>query len=319
MDIKKRFQFVDIAKGISILMVVTQHVLGNYASREILFLLYPSIYVFFFLSGYCSYRDFRTQPISLRDYILKCTRLLIPFCVFSLIVLFRSDLTVAQYFTNSYKYGYWFVYVLFLIFIWFYSVFQIHKKILKMPFRILLTVLTILVVFIIKLELEVMYRILSLDLFVITLPIFLMGFYSRKYNDLFIKCISNKWLFLIYSLLVFLLFDYYPSNKLLSYCIRIFISLVSVFCVLFVSRNSKYMNLFRIIAPYTLGIYLLHFFLVKYAQEILSYATSRFVAIPLGIFCSFLIIVVVGLLVNILNNNRLFSICLGMNRRFKYQ
>lgn len=120
-----RLNYIDCLRGAAMLMVVYSHVLSFMMGR-----LQPSplgqymhdimLPLFFFLSGFCAYKDNSPQPsflLLMKQIWGKTKAILIPTIVMFLVFMMYSKQNPLSIIFNYDKSGYWFTWVLFQIFL----------------------------------------------------------------------------------------------------------------------------------------------------------------------------------------------------------
>ncbi len=134
LDKSKRLNYVDIAKGIGILLVVFQHCASGGSVNAIPFVtnIITSFYMpfFFFMSGYL----YKVKPT--KDYVFGKTKGLIVPDIIVLVLNYFTGLfcAVVGFGTNYFELkGYWFLEALFLVSIFYYFVnaFLLKNKLIK--------------------------------------------------------------------------------------------------------------------------------------------------------------------------------------------
>lgn len=132
----KRLQYIDCMRGVAMFMVVYSHVLTFMMGR-----LQPSplglymqnvmLPLFFFISGYCAYKENRqwTLDVIRKQVSGKVRAILIPTIVMFLVFMMYSGQNVAEVVFHYDKSGYWFTWVLFQILMVFLLVDIISSKI----------------------------------------------------------------------------------------------------------------------------------------------------------------------------------------------
>lgn len=121
-----RLPFVDQLKGFAIFLVVLGHVYNLSLKPE--FSLVPTFIsvihmpVFMFIAGYMFYR--KDDAFSWTGYFQemkrKFRRVFVPFISFVLLVCFYRDWNIVDVMMNNMKYGYWFIYTLFMLYLVYY-------------------------------------------------------------------------------------------------------------------------------------------------------------------------------------------------------
>lgn len=131
---KTRIEYIDLVKGIAIILVVIGHVLwfdlypGGAADESKLYRFIYSFHMplFFFLSGLVSKTDLKWNEMP-KDLWKRFRTLLVPFFVFSTVFSFWYGGTDFGFLTNEVKSGYWYLWVLFVLYVISYPIGKIGK------------------------------------------------------------------------------------------------------------------------------------------------------------------------------------------------
>lgn len=294
---KKRFLYIDCIKGVMILFVLYYHIMWlgvkfkDSPTKEFFDLV--CMQSFFFISGFVSYRQvidchFRDIVYDIRK---KIVRLLLPTIVMFLFCCFYYKLDINYYVHNEFKSGYWFTYVLFLIFLLHSLVNYLVNK-LSEKIRMKQTVADIILVImggclyfaydrIYGMLNNEFYKIFSLQ-FVLKYYIFyVIGYIARKYELLFEKFIVDN-TFSIFVLLIvascpMLFAEIDLSKKViqlivsLSQVIFVYICFKKATCFQKENRLSHHLAL---MGKYSMSIYFLHYYFIfniPYALQFISY------------------------------------------------
>lgn len=135
MESSKRIEYIDIAKGFAILCVVAGHVLcydlygfdnAWTASRLMQFICTFHVPLFFFLSGIVSVTEIKLGKIP-SDIYKRFRQLLVPFFVIGSIYSLWNAGNLS-FLTNEYKYGYWYLWVLFVYYVLLYPLALVKNR-----------------------------------------------------------------------------------------------------------------------------------------------------------------------------------------------
>lgn len=294
---KERIVCIDVAKGFAILCVVIGHVLGfgfygeQNVGKSLLFNVIYSFHMplFVFLSGYVSFTVIKKDEI-LHDSIKRFRSLIVPGIIIGLLTIRATSFSdIIDFFTNSFKYGFWYVFVLFAFYILSYitNLSNINGMI-KNSY-----VMYVVVAFVwyyvyrhIYIVPDILNKILCLDLIVRYYPYFFVGNLIRKHG--FLKIIEQEWLFCVSVVWVLLSASIVDNNSIKSILSVIdgshFASLVyTTLCtfllyinafsiimiimyivqkVLRINSLSSFIKIFTFLGKNTLYIYLFHFFFI---------------------------------------------------------
>ena len=124
---KQRLEFFDMIKGIAILMVIMAHVVTmgiRGIDQSFIFRLFKMVHMplFFFIAGWFTYRVTADGAVRLPQLGKRAERLLLPMVAVSTLWIFAfphtglqspMESTFAGLWTDSWKNGYWFTFVLF--------------------------------------------------------------------------------------------------------------------------------------------------------------------------------------------------------------
>lgn len=286
---KKRLIYLDSIKGAMILFVLYYHVLWvgvNYkdSPTKVLFDL-MCMQTFFFVSGFCAFKinnvylwkDFSVLIFKKLKFILIPTFLMFSFCA----ILFKFDYFF--YLCNDLKYGYWFTFVLFLVFlIQFILLFLLRRLRVSEIWTDFILILIGFLAFVVHgrlymfLDLE-MFHILSLQLVFRYYIFFVGGYLVKKHYGLFEKILKyniTRSLLLIVSFISVISFD--VIVKLPQICLLIaMMSLVFLTFNLFSQHmffgsNQSWNRHLALIGRHSMEIYFIHYlflFNIPYAHE----------------------------------------------------
>lgn len=289
---KQRLHHFDVIKGIAILIVVMGHVMifGIHdIDKAFIFKLTGKLHMplFFFISGYFSYKLIEHKIIK-PNIISRFKQLIIPFICVSTLWLYyfpHSEIesplnsTWQGLYTDQWKNGYWFTLCLFELILIYYILTPIFNQIKN-------TLWQVTIILAIYLSIGIYTRIgnyninsyLSLFLVFEYMPIFFIGIYSKKYNDLFNRIITNNISIsislIIGSLLIYYLCYFWEFPQIPFIFIEVIrsISHIAVIIVAFAvikpwcekefaaENPSKIITGLQYIGKESLSIYLLHYF-----------------------------------------------------------
>lgn len=121
---KKRLEYIDIAKAIAIISVVAGHVLlydlygGEHIGRSSLMNVFGSYhnFLFMFLSGLVSVSVIEMYRV-LPDIYKRFRSLVVPALVVGIPYAYCTGADFVTFFQNSWKWGYWYLFVLFALYV----------------------------------------------------------------------------------------------------------------------------------------------------------------------------------------------------------
>ena len=192
---KKRLYWIDVARGIAILLVVLGHCIGNLNAPGNKFILSFHMPLFFFISGLCA----KSPTIKFGTYLKKKARaLLIPQCTLGVINCV-FDLVLGEIYgiwSIIYNFFGWFLWVMFFVSLVFYALSRIglHKR------SVMLTVLLADIVAVILMELWGINTVIHFEIVPMALLFYLTGFIYRSYmigRNVHKYAISSAWLICI--------------------------------------------------------------------------------------------------------------------------
>lgn len=193
----ERINYIDVLRGLSMLMVIYCHVrlfslkqspgsspIGTFFSTVM-------VHLFFFISGYLAYKKGRQWSATTygKEVYSKAVMLLIP------TVVFWAILVYFQIYPWEFPAGFWFTEVLFEMFFLYLTVAFIMRG-CKPVVEDIVLISICLVMFVFSFKMTSIPFSSNLCLYQLGnyFGAFLLGLFCKKYNDLFVRFISNKWL-----------------------------------------------------------------------------------------------------------------------------
>lgn len=280
-----RLNYLDYLKAFAIITVVIYHMgLGTEPIMQTF--IHTQMPIFFLVSGYLTYKAEKYNP--LHNTIKRAKQLILPllFCGIGLAFLKGVDyLTLLQ---TQGKEGYWFLLTLFEVSLFYNLSFPIRKKVRnewRWTIDILVIVFLMGIRFVLPESLIEGLELRSLSKFY---PMFILGVYLKEYP--FIITYIRKWNFIFIPLLIYYFCIQAPQNNLLLY----YIVQVTQGCIggLFIwyifminENNIPLKNIWSYIGQHSLEIYLIHFFLLFPAKQIMVtpyFSTNLILAIILS-------------------------------------
>ena len=283
----QRIGYIDALRGFTMLLVVFSHVetfsYGIKYNESLLSSFIMSFFMpmFFFISGYMTYRK---EKLSWKEYIKKIknrfVRLVIPaFLIFHIYFTFFRNAPIDLFFTKG-PLGFWFTFVLFEMYLIYYTTQLLLIKQSPNKTNFILIGLGIFgqVIFLGSIghyyNLET-YPILTLTNTTRYFIFFILGIVCKQNEETFIKLINNDYirtsLIILYIISLTLewnkyLLPHYSILHVLNF--EIFIQYLGVFLIFtlfyYYSKNFEKNNIIiknlRLIGRHTLDIYLLHWF-----------------------------------------------------------
>lgn len=249
--------YIDVAKGIAMLLVVMQHT-GGMLDSGMRLLCKVDVPLFFVCSGYLAYKAQIDVWVQFKKYI---RRILIPFifaCIAASIIFQES---IIEIFTSYGKRGYWFLEALFIMLALFMLIYKDSKRLiiggLLIEFFLLLAS---------KFAPVGIDSLLVFSYMSRYFPCLIIGALLRKHT---IDQLPNLW---IGSILVIISFmglgiDYASTNiSFLAHVIGY--SSASLLAFLFIKNYTNRLSVmlqksFAYIGQYSLNVYIIHFYFVQ--------------------------------------------------------
>lgn len=260
---KDRVEYFDSIKGVAIILVVLGHVLQrSFGQGENIFetIIYSfHMALFMFVSGFFAYS---TRERNFTDWIKfvirKIRQLIVPFIIIGGLYSFIFS-NIYSFLFSSFKMGYWFLYVLFII-----SIFHFAISIIKNRIRRFVGYLILLLFFI------VLRQLINDDLFSIKFisgnyPFFLLGYFIHEFLKYDKYVVDDRVIFI--SLVLFILvmtisFSYGFYNNIIRFLLRVFA--VFFFYGIFKNMSSSLLlSLLAKIGRMSIYIYVFHYFLIE--------------------------------------------------------
>lgn len=296
---QKRFLFIDLIKGIAILLVV----IGHLEQRNKIFtgggdsLIYKYIYLyhmslFFFCSGFL-YKWIEKKEISTYFSLIarKCVRLLIPLVAWGTIMFLydKREFTLLNYIDTIFyhtNYGCWFLRDLFKYYMYIIILnYLLNKHTGSRDLKILAISVILLICAILHL--------MGYDSFILdwNLCAFLIGVLVRQWNSLW-TVFSNKIVASVSAILFFLpcFYDVVPREAVSISAIIFFINLSNN-----IKLPLKVLDGFAYLGRNSMPIYLIHFLFVAHIGSYVAVTNLQlrffilfFVSILISILCLFI-------------------------------
>lgn len=220
-----RIEYFDLLKGIAIFLVVMGHVLTmciRNIDSAFTFKIISEIHMplFFFISGYLTYKSSRTKSFLKPDLWKRFKQLIIPFVVVSALWIWYfphsgllspiSD-SLTDMYQSYWKDGYWFTLCLFEIFLIYYPLSILLSKIKNSAWQIILTIAVYAALIILARFLSFPAEnkdILGIGLLTSFFPVFMTGLFAAKYKEKFSAIVNNS-LWFVDALFIFIFCWYY--------------------------------------------------------------------------------------------------------------
>lgn len=327
----KRLNYIDYAKGLAILLVVSGHVIYHcifnrdaIASSYNLELFYVlqliEMPLFMFLSGLVVRTRYQNGKNTLIDCYRKFRVLLVPFIFVGLTFTLFQGYSLDNFFLHSMKRGYWYLQALFDLYLIHYF-FQGIVNLLPRKFQMMSDI----VLFFILSFLSVIFKewvgdvnvlvILGMDKVVMYFPIFYSAVLINKYELQKYIFGSEKIhfisLFILFTLGILAIWDIKVKGK--DYIMMLF-GIITILCTLYKYNNKKGVvaNFVCYIGRKTLDIYIFHFFIIgftslQFLSGILIKYNSLFLSCCIVFPILFLIIFISIILGKIIRQNTILN------------
>lgn len=280
-----RLNYLDYLKAFAIITVVIYHMgLGTEPIMQAF--IHTQMPIFFLVSGYLTYKAEKYNP--LHNTIKRAKQLILPLLCCGIGLALLKGVNYLTLLQTQGKEGYWFLLTLFEVSLFYNLSFPIRKKV-RNEWRWTIDIIVIIflmgVRFVLPESLIEGLELRSLSKFY---PMFILGVYLKEYP--FIITYIRKWNFIFIPLLIYYFYIQAPQNNLLLY----YIVQVTQGCIggLFVwyifminENNIPLKNIWSYIGQHSLEIYLIHFFLLFPAKQIMVtpyFATNLILAIILS-------------------------------------
>lgn len=342
-----RLQYFDVIKGIAIFLVVMGHVITmciRDIDQSFLFKIIGQIHMplFFFISGYFTYKSVDNHTFKTPDFKQKFIQLILPVLVTgSLWVLYfphsglQSPLQpgLAGFWTDLWKNGYWFTLCLFQILAIYALTGYILRKTKNIFIQIAATTLIWIAIGAFTILIPQVYNnILGVSWIYNYYPIFMFGVFAKKHQTTFEQMTtSNR--FMTINLAIAALTGYYLCyswefpyiNSILSVLLKILfqisIATIALNCVKSWEQYNpnKIFHIFAHLGQKSLSIYLLHYFFLfplTFLQEPMREIALGFTPlITISAIVAAIIISITLIADYIISRSKLFSMLLIGNTK----
>lgn len=266
----KRLLYIDQLKGVAIILVVIAHFIAvgslyKTISKE-LFFDFANQYcmpIFFFLSGLVIKQEKKKRC----EYLFKKVRIIIiPFLVWGTLITLYKQTTILDFFCDYRKMGYWYLWVLFFFYI-FHIMFSGISTLVNKRDKWWLDLVILIVAFV---ALKVGYHFiprswncfLGYILWLDYIIYFMAGMLIKKYNvanKVFATHIFYAVAFAVLLIVWIFKIQFSYIDVVMAFCV------IFIFCVFFYyAQENCITNGLAYIGRYSLSIYVMHFFLLRY-------------------------------------------------------
>lgn len=261
--VNNRMTFIDIAKGVAMLLVVMHHC-GGSLDREMEVITKLDVPLFFLCSGYLAYKPVYAYK---QEFIKKTKGILLPFVlVMCFISLLRSENIVGLFCNDITKSGYWFLEALYIVFlIWWGQVFiSSGNRLLQFISCIIIEAGLLGASKFLPESIDNIFCFSSLARYY---PCFVAGAMLREYN---IGSIRNKWIGIGLIVVAGLGFCYPATSGDIDFMKSVAAYVASAILLFYFIKAIEnelpriFASQLSIIGRYSLNIYIIHFFLVPH-------------------------------------------------------
>ena len=345
----KRLEYIDAMRGFTMCMVVFQHIaLFNGGgilspSGEVLRDIFISFRMplFFFISGFIAYKssEFWTSSSYRQRIATKARVQLLPTVFFYMLYALCFGTNPLQFFEKGFQI-YWFTFVLFEIFlIYFTCSFLLRKHSHVLDIVLILLAIT----FVLMQKLSFTYshygQVMSMLNLSSYLQFFVLGHFANKYSTQAFKLIRNNYinalviLFFVAAMIAMTKFGLFADNLVAEWALKYellrYAGLFIVLSFFYKHRNyfeagGRVSRAMQYIGRRTLDIYMLHYFFVLYSKNpslplVQAITSSDSIVVQIaGLGVMTLLIVGLCLLVSeVLRNSNLLAYCLFGAKRVR--
>ncbi|MBD5230778.1 MAG: acyltransferase [Bacteroidales bacterium] len=321
-----RAEWIDIVRGVTMLLVVYSHVCSSSSSLNSIFLT-TRMPLFFFISGFFMYSvEYNAQLIWRRTKNRICKQLYPTIIIFSIFIIafYNHDFS---YIFHEYKIGYWFTYVSVLYFFTLVPILYLFTK-----YKIRSKVRIIVFVFLMVSTLILHHLIVQHTSFLTSKLSGLLSFdhYISYFRYLICGCVFRIfWNKYNAQLMNWVGFIVCAAYFIVSICVGGILSLFTAFAGIYVMLFTFYklsnyffkhitFRAFSFVGSMTLEIYLLHYFLLSFKEipgirHLINSTTNTLWEFPVVATASILIILFCLLIVWLLRSIKIYPLLFGKN------
>lgn len=314
-----RIEHIDAMRGFTMLLVVFYHLIvicinpsGTPLQKALLTFRMP---LFFFISGFLAYSPQINTFIFKKKLVNRITGQFIPTLFSFLLFCWTRHSNILSNLQDSFKGGYWFTFVLFLIFAFYIILhFALRNICTKQSFTLIYSII-ILLFLLLFLQTRInsqfttysAVKTFSLDLIIRYIPFFYFGIVCRINEEKFNQIINHKYItsgiFLLFCIIIYSIINF-PQLGMLTNAIRLTSSFLGIIIVYhFFSYYSSYFcqatktgQILSMIGRNTIQVYFLHYFILFSINDLqfdLAFLSSSW---PLEILILFPIAIIFTLL-----------------------
>lgn len=277
---ENRKSYIDVLRGILILLVVIQHqdtfIFINSELGINSILVSIRMPLFFFISGFLLHSPDFLNNFQNRFFNRVICQLYPTILIFIIYNIFVANQPLSESIQDPSKNGYWFTYVIFIHFCAYSIIMYVLSSHINSVQRIIFFALITLIALVLFLRTSNInefilgegnhHDIFSIYLFSKHLPPFLLGALTKQHFNSIMRRINSLTLVFCF---VFAVYMVYFSNALLYYYIGKLLMTVTIFmifsyCSRYISYNGILKRHFVWLGKSTLQIYLLHYFFIAF-------------------------------------------------------
>lgn len=271
---KSRNEYIDIAKGIAIFLVVWGHVIKYTlpTGNDIYNLIYSfHMPVFFCISGYFANNTFLRES-AIVFFLKKSYTILLPFIVWGTLYAYYSYLPATSLFLDKYNLGYWLLitlYTLYILFLIMKKIF-IYFKLNNIIIKALLFGFFYILIYLIEINkiqvTETIKQLFSIHYICKYYPFFIAGYFINKYNAKINNIIKTNTTFSISTLLFIICFiikEYYWESSILILICGMTGSYSCIYLVKSYYKQIPFRKSLLYMGSHSLNIYVIHYFFLN--------------------------------------------------------
>lgn len=286
-----RIGYIDALRGFTMILVVFQHIYLPNFSPLCMLLITLRMPLFFFVSGYISYRSNQEWGIESYRHRMadKFRRLIIPVVVVGAIYSIAIGSSLHSFITDPYKNGYWFTLSLFEMLALYYTIRLVVARYGSMSSGRMVTYIlvgAILIYLLVYDFIEYSYEdILSISRSVQYLPFFALGIFLGHYREAFNRLVDSGYMWIVwgcFALIAMVIFTYQCdvdsyifvgdssySAYVARYAVRFVVGVVGLLSVYGLFRrcralfdDKRQFKPLQYVGRHTLEVYIFHYFLL---------------------------------------------------------
>lgn len=309
---KQRIKYIDALRGFTMFLVVLQHIesigFGIHPYESVLgnILVSFRMPMFFFISGYIAYKvsfDWNMDAYCSNLRKKAIVQLIPTVFFFSLFTIAKAGNPISSFVTNGWG-GYWFTFVLFEMFVLFYSLSYWYKKYLD-HCLVALSVFGVFSLVVFRSD-AAWWNMLCLENLCKYFQFFSLGILAKKYNTKFSFLIRNTkafvFLIFIFSIVIITATNWVNESFIVKSLVRdVIVRYTGIFVVFafslskeeFFKRENWFNKCILFIGRRTLDIYVIHYFLLSSFPQLKSFVQQNIITeISVSFFLTIMVIAV---------------------------